>query len=57
MVVRIVVGLALTAVASAIGRAAAVAGCSGWRGGQPAPERIAAVRAHPGRDGRSRRPR
>jgi Fe-S oxidoreductase len=48
--VRIIIGLALTAVA------AAVAGRRLWwlyrlaRAGQPAPERIAAVREHPGRD-------
>jgi len=47
---RIIVGLVLTAVA------AAVAGHRIWRlyrvgrAGQPAPERIAAVREHPGRD-------
>jgi Fe-S oxidoreductase len=47
---RIIVGLALTAVA------AAVAGRRLWwlyrvaRAGQPAPERVAAVRRHPGRD-------
>jgi Fe-S oxidoreductase len=50
VVVRIVIGLVLTAVA------AAVAGRRLWwlyrlaRTGQPAPERIEAVRAHPGRD-------
>ena len=50
MVVRIVVGLVLTVAAFA------VAGRRLWwlvrvgRTGQPAPERIAAVRAHPGRD-------
>ena len=50
MTVRIIIGLALTAVA------AAVAGRRLWwlyrlaRAGQPAPERIAAVREHPGRD-------
>jgi hypothetical protein len=47
---RIIVGLALTAVA------AALAGRRMWwlyrvgRAGQPAPERVASVRAHPGRD-------
>ena len=50
MIARIVVGVALTVVASALaGR---------WlrwlyrvaRAGQPAPERIAAARRHPGRD-------
>jgi len=47
---RIIIGLALTAVA------AALAGRRMWwllrlgRSGQPAPERVAAVRAHPGRD-------
>jgi len=47
---RIIVGLALTAIA------AAVAGRRLWwlyrlaRAGQPAPERVAAVRQHPGRD-------
>jgi hypothetical protein len=50
VIARIVVGLVLTAVALAI---------AGWRGwwlkrlafsGQPAPERVAAVRRHPGRD-------
>ena len=50
MVVRIVVGLALTVVAFAL------AGRRQWwlvrvgRAGQPAPERIAAVRSHPARD-------
>ena len=50
MALRIVVGLALTAVA------AVLAGRRMWwlyrvaRSGQPAPERIAAVREHPGRD-------
>ena len=50
MVLRIVVGLALTAAAFAI------AGRRGWWlkrlafSGQPAPERVAAVRAHPGTD-------
>ena len=50
MTLRIIVGLVLTAVA------AAVAGRRVWwlyrvgRSGQPAPERIAAVREHPGRD-------
>ena len=50
MVVRIVVGLGLTVVAFAL------AGRRLWwlyrvgRTGQPAPERIAAVRSHPGRD-------
>jgi Fe-S oxidoreductase len=50
VIARIVVGLVLTAAAFAI---------AGWRGwwlkrlafsGQPAPERVAAVRRHPGRD-------
>jgi Fe-S oxidoreductase len=50
VIARIVVGLVLTAVALAV---------AGWRGwwlkrlafsGQPAPERVAAVRRHPGRD-------
>jgi Fe-S oxidoreductase len=50
LVVRIIIGLALTAVA------AAVAGRRLWwlyrlsRTGQPAPERIEAVRSHPARD-------
>ena len=50
MALRIIVGLALTAIA------AAVAGRRLWwlyrlaRAGQPAPERVAAVRQHPGRD-------
>jgi len=50
VVVRIVIGLALTVVAFAL------AGRRLWwlyrvgRAGQPAPERIAAVRTHPGRD-------
>ena len=50
MVVRVVVGLVLTVAAFAL------AGRRLWwlwrvgRAGQPAPERIAAVRAHPGRD-------
>ena len=50
MLVRIVIGLVLTVVAFAI------AGRRLWwlkrlaMSGQPAPERIAAVRAHPGRD-------
>src|SRR6516164_4118436 len=50
MVVRMTVGLALTAVA------AVLAGRRMWwlyrvaRTGQPAPERVAAVREHPGRD-------
>ena len=50
MVLRIVVGLALTAAAFAI------AGRRGWWlkrlafSGQPAPERVATVRAHPGTD-------
>ena len=50
MVVRIVVGLLLTVVAFAL------AGRRQWwlvrvgRAGQPAPERIAAVRSHPARD-------
>src|SRR5438309_206416 len=50
MVVRMIVGLVLTAVALAL------AGRRLWRlwllamSGQPAPERVAAVREHPGRD-------
>ncbi|HEX9539173.1 MAG TPA: Fe-S oxidoreductase, partial [Streptosporangiaceae bacterium] len=50
MALRIIIGLALTAVA------AALAGRRMWwllrlgRSGQPAPERVAAVRAHPARD-------
>ena len=50
MVLRMVVGLALTAAAFAI------AGRRVWWlkrlafTGQPAPDRVAAVRAHPGRD-------
>ena len=50
MVVRMTVGLLLTVVAVAI------AGRRGWWlkrlafSGQPAPERVAAVRAHPGTD-------
>ena len=50
MVVRVVVGLVLTVVAFAL------AGRRLWwlvrvgRSGQPAPERVAAVRSHPGRD-------
>ena len=50
MTLRIIVGLALTAVA------AVLAGRRIWwlyrvgRAGQPAPERVAAVREHPGRD-------
>jgi Fe-S oxidoreductase len=50
VVLRMIVGLALTAIA------AAVAGRRLWwlwrlgRAGQPAPERVAAVREHPGRD-------
>ena len=50
MVLRMTVGLALTAIALA------VAGRRLWWlkrlafSGQPAPERVAAVRAHPGRD-------
>jgi len=50
LALRIIVGLVLTAVAAALaGRRL------GWlyrigRSGQPAPERIAAVREHPGRD-------
>jgi hypothetical protein len=50
LVLRIIIGLALTAVA------AVLAGRRVWwlyrlgRTGQPAPERIEAVRTHPGRD-------
>src|SRR5258708_21086492 len=47
MVVRLAVGLVLAVVALAIG------GRRLWRlamSGQPAPERVAAVREHPGRD-------
>ena len=50
VVLRIVIGLVLTAVA------AVLVGRRLWwlyrvaRSGQPAPERIAAVREHPGRD-------
>jgi hypothetical protein len=47
MVVRMTVGLVLTVIALAI------AGRRLWRlamSGQPAPERVAAVREHPGRD-------
>ena len=57
MVLRIVIGLVLTAIAFTF------AGRRMWwlyrvsRTGQPAPERIAAVREHPGRDVRSRPPR
>ena len=57
MVVRMTVGLLVTAVALAI------AGRRLWwlkrlaLVGQPAPERVAAVRSHPGRTSRRRRPR
>jgi hypothetical protein len=47
MVLRIVVGLVMTVAA------AVIAGRRLWwlgRAGQPAPDRVAAVRSHPGRD-------